>query len=161
MCSESGSLTPIEGDSPALGDEKPPIFGDKNEEKEQPQRSPAEWVTFTIALVIVGAIASLVVYRWITGENEPPVLSVAIEQKEIRSAQGQYYVPFSVTNIGGSTAESVEVVAQLRVEGKIEENGEQQIEFLSSGEVQKGAFVFSRDPNEGELIVRVASYKLP
>ncbi|MBZ8178696.1 TIGR02588 family protein, partial [Oscillatoria salina IIICB1] len=30
-----------------------------------------------------------------------------------------------------------------------------------SGEVQKGAFVFSRDPNEGELIVRVASYKLP
>ncbi|MEC4984388.1 MAG: TIGR02588 family protein [Oscillatoria sp. PMC 1068.18] len=146
-------------------------MSDKNEAKEKSQglgkaqrpngRSPAEWVTFSIALLIVAAIASLVVYRWITGEDEPPTLSIAIAEKEIRSTQGQYYVPFSVTNAGGSTAESVEVIAQLRVDGEIEEIGSQEIEFLSSGEVQQGAFVFSRDPNQGELIVRVASYKLP
>jgi uncharacterized protein (TIGR02588 family) len=53
------------------------------------------------------------------------------------------------------------VIAELRINGKIEEVGEQQIDFLSSGETEEGAFVFSRDPRNVELVVRVASYKLP
>jgi uncharacterized protein (TIGR02588 family) len=43
----------------------------------------------------------------------------------------------------------------------VEESGEQQIDFLASGEKEEGAFVFSRDPRQGELVMRVASYKLP
>ena len=39
--------------------------------------------------------------------------------------------------------------------------GEQQIDFLSGGEIEEGAFIFSHHPQEGKLIVRVASYKLP
>jgi len=74
---------------------------------------------------------------------------------------GHFYVPFAVTNTGGGTAASVQVIAELRFQGKVEATGEQQFDFLSNGETEKGAFVFNRNPRDGELILRVTSYKLP
>ncbi len=123
-------------------------------------RSSAEWTTFSIALLILTAIVGLVIYQWLTQKNQPPVLSVT-RKSEIRQAPGQFYVPFAIANTGGQTAESVQVIAELSINGKVEEDGEQQIDFLASGETEEGAFVFSRDPRQGELVVRVASYKLP
>jgi uncharacterized protein (TIGR02588 family) len=123
-------------------------------------RSRAEWTTFSIALFILAVIVGLVLYKWLTQKNQPPVLSIT-RQSDIREAPGQFYVPFSVTNTGGETAESVQVMAELRINGEVEEAGEQQIDFLASGEKEEGAFVFSRDPRQGELVIRVASYKLP
>ncbi|HEY9873802.1 MAG TPA: TIGR02588 family protein [Candidatus Obscuribacterales bacterium] len=129
-------------------------------EPEKPPRSLPELVTFGIATFILSAIVGLVVYSWLNHKDRPPVVYVT-RKSEIRQVQGQYYVPFAVSNTGGETAESVQVIAELRVGGEVEETGEQQIDFLSSGETEEGAFVFSRNPGEGELILRVASYKLP
>ncbi|HEY9860158.1 MAG TPA: TIGR02588 family protein [Candidatus Obscuribacterales bacterium] len=123
-------------------------------------RSPAEWITFIIASLILLAIAGLVVYEWLAKEKEPPVLSVT-PSSAIREVQGNFYLPFAVTNTGGGTAESVQVIAEVRVNGEVEESGEQQIDFLSSGETEAGAFIFTRNPRDGELVLRVASYKLP
>ena len=131
-----------------------------SESNERPPRSPAEWVTFWIASLIVLAIAGLTVFEWLSKEKQPPLISVT-QNGVAREAQGNFYVPFAITNTGGGTAESVQVMAELRVNGEVEESGEQQIDFLSSGETEEGAFVFSRDPKEGEIVLRVASYKLP
>ena len=128
--------------------------------EQQPPRSPAEWTTFSIALLIVAAIVGLVIYKWLTQKNLPPIITIS-NSGEIREAPGQFYVPFLVENTGGETAESVQIIAELRINGKVEENGEQQIDFLASGEKEEGAFVFSRDPRKSELVVRVASYKSP
>ena len=134
---------------------------DASPQVEQKQkRSPAEWTTFSIALLILAAIVGLVIYKWLTQKNQPPVLSIS-SSSEVREAPGQYYVPFSVKNTGGETAESVQVIAELRINGDVEESGEQLIDFLASGEKEEGAFVFSRNPRQGELVVRVASYKRP
>ncbi len=134
---------------------------DASPQVEQKQkRSPAEWTTFSIALLILAAIVGLVIYKWLTQKNQPPVLSIS-SSSEIREAPGQYYVPFSVKNTGGETAESVQVIAELRINGDVEESGEQLIDFLASGEKEEGAFVFSRNPRQGKLVVRVASYKRP
>jgi uncharacterized protein (TIGR02588 family) len=130
------------------------------EVRQQPPRSSAEWATFGIAVLILATIVGLVIYKWLTQKNQPPVLSV-MPSREIREAAGQFYVPFSLSNTGGETAESVQVIAELSINGKVEEEGEQQIDFLSSGETEEGAFVFSRNPRDGKLVVRVASYKLP
>lgn len=128
--------------------------------EEKPLRSPAEWISFSIALLILTAVVGLVVYQWITQKQEPAMLSVT-QKNEVQRTPGQFYVSFSVTNTGGETAELVQVIAELRINGKVEETGEQHIDFLSSGETEEGAFVFSRNPRQGEVIVRVASYKLP
>lgn len=128
--------------------------------EQKPRRSPAKWTTFSIALFILAVIVGLVIYKWLTQKDQPPVLSVS-RPSEIRQAPGQFYVPFSVKNTGGETAESVQVIAELSINGNVVEAGEQQIDFLASGEKEEGAFVFSRDPRQGKLVVRVGSYKLP
>ncbi|MEG4228698.1 TIGR02588 family protein [Microcoleus sp. N9_B2] len=134
-------------------------MSESNNEQQQ-KRAPAEWVTFAIACLILFTVTGLVLYNWVTKKQEPPVISVT-RNAQIRETQGQFYVPFTVTNTGGETAESVQIIAELRVNGEIVESGDQQIDFLSSGETQEGAFIFSRDPRQGELIVRSSSYKLP
>ncbi|WP_449418087.1 TIGR02588 family protein [Phormidium nigroviride] len=128
--------------------------------QKQFKRSLAEWVTFAIASFILATLIGLIVYNWLTKKNEPPILSVT-QNTAMREIEGQFYIPFILTNTGGETAESVQVIAELRVNGEVLESGEQQIDFLSSDGTQEGAFIFSRDPRKGQLILRVASYKLP
>lgn len=128
--------------------------------EEQSKRNPAEWVTFAIASFILATIVGLVLYNWLTKKQEPPIIAVT-RNTEIREEKGQFYVPFEVANTGGETAESVQIIAELRVKGEVVESGDLQIDFLSSGETEEGAFIFSRDPRQGELSVRSSSYKLP
>jgi uncharacterized protein (TIGR02588 family) len=132
----------------------------ENNNQQQQKRTPAEWVTFAIACSILSILIGLVLYNWLTKKHEPPIISVT-RNTPIRETQGQFYVPFTVTNTGGETAESVQIIAELRVNGEVLESGDQQIDFLSSGETQEGAFIFSRNPSQGQLIVRSSSYKLP
>lgn len=131
-----------------------------NKAQERPPRNLAEWVTFIIASLILGTIAGLVIYSWATKQERPPAFEIN-QSKDVRESQGQFYIPFEISNTGGETVESVQIVAELRVNGQVEESGDQQIDFLSEGEKEEGAFVFRQDPRKGELTVRVASYKLP
>lgn len=132
----------------------------QTQQHRKPPRSLAEWVTLGIASAIVSAIAGLVIYSWATEQQSPPQLEIQ-QGKEIREANGQFYVPFEITNTGGETVEAVQVVAELRINDRIEASGDQQIDFLSQGEKEEGAFVFQQDPRRGKLTVRVASYKSP
>ncbi|NJO52648.1 MAG: TIGR02588 family protein [Leptolyngbyaceae cyanobacterium RM2_2_4] len=153
-CWEVGSVT--QTDQSTHSPEQPP-----SEVQQRSPRSLAEQVTFGIASLILAGIVGLVCYVWLDEQTDlPPDITVS-NQGTMREASGQFYVPFEVENIGGGTAESVQVIAELRINGKVEESGEQQIDFLSGGETEEGAFVFSRNPQEGELVLRVASYKLP
>ncbi|OUL26968.1 TIGR02588 family protein [Nostoc sp. 106C] len=130
-----------------------------NTENQHQERSLAEWVTFTAASFILVVIVGLVGYTWLNDKNQPPIVSVTKKQT-IREIDGQFYVPFEVVNTGGDTAESVQIMAELQIDD-MTETGEQQIDFLSGGEKEEGAFVFSHNPNQGQLTIRVASYKLP
>lgn len=124
-------------------------------------RSIAEWISFAIASTILAAIVGAIGWLWLDEARQQPP-EIAVERSgEVRKASSQFYVPFSVTNSGGSTAESVQVMADLVVNGEVKESGEQQIDFLSGGETEEGAFVFSENPQNGEVVLRIASYKLP
>ena len=123
-------------------------------------RSFAERVSLTISLSIFSLLIILICYTWFTGDDNPPVLSVNKDVK-IRQVEQQFYVPFTVSNSGGATAESVEVVAKLLAKNGDIETARQEIDFLSRKEKRQGEFIFINDPQQGELTVRVASYKLP
>jgi uncharacterized protein (TIGR02588 family) len=123
-------------------------------------RSLAEWVTFGIATLVLITILSLVIYDWVATPATPPVIELT-QSGAIREVNGQHYIPFTIKNVGGNTAEAVQLIAELKIDGEIEESGEQQIDFLAGDESEEGAFVFSRNPSEGELILRVGSYKMP
>jgi uncharacterized protein (TIGR02588 family) len=129
-------------------------------EKQPIKRTVAEWVTFGIASSILGVIIGLVVYTGLNNKQQPPLIYITQKQVTFKSNK-QYYVPFEIVNRGNKTAESVQILAELKLNNQIEETGEQQIDFLSSGEKEEGAFIFTQDPRQGQLKIRVASYKLP
>jgi uncharacterized protein (TIGR02588 family) len=123
-------------------------------------RSAAEWLTFGLSSLILGTIVGLVIYSWATEGDRPPTLTVR-QTDSIRQENGQFYIPFEVVNTGGQTAESVQVIAELRKNNQVEESGDLQIDFLAQDETEKGAFVFQENPRNGELTLRIGSYKVP
>lgn len=141
---------------------KPPIKlsaqPPKTQSADEP-RSMAEMISFAIASMVLVAVLGGAGYLWVSDRNPlPPTLEIT-STTEYR--QGKYYVPFTVKNTGGETAESVQVIAELRIGSTLVEGGDQQIDFLSSQEEATGAFIFTRDPALGTLSVRVTSYKEP
>lgn len=135
------------------------LTGERQKQK-RPPRSAAEWMTFSVASVLLGIIAGLVIYSWATERDRPPSFSLS-RTEPIRRENNQFYIPFEIVNTGGETAESVQVVAELKRNGRVEETGDLQIDFLASDEREKGAFVFTQNPQGGELVLRVSSYKVP
>ncbi|MGC1310373.1 MAG: TIGR02588 family protein [Phormidesmis sp.] len=131
---------------------------DSSKPRDQSQ-SVAEQISFLLAAAVVLAVLGGVGYLWVRDRNQgPPALQVT---SNIEQRQGNYYIPFTVINTGGETAEMVQVIAELRIDGVLVEWGDQQINFLSSQEEASGAFILTQDPDIGELTVRVASYQDP
>ncbi|MBF2028042.1 MAG: TIGR02588 family protein [Oscillatoriales cyanobacterium C42_A2020_001] len=132
----------------------------ENQRLKRPPRSTAEWTTFGVASLVLGTITSLVVYSWATDGGRPPILTIS-RPEPVRSENNQFYVPFEIVNAGGETAESVQIIAELKRNREVEETADLQIDFLAENGKEKGAFVFTQNPENGELILRVGSYKIP
>lgn len=127
--------------------------------KEQvtPGRTPAERLSLLISMAVLSLLVGLVLYDWFSAGDEPPRLVVR-QSGPVRQSGGQYYVPFSVANLGGKTAQAVRVEARLATESL---TGEQEIDYLAGGEREEGAFVFERDPAQGGVLLRVTGYRQP
>ncbi|MGB3403756.1 MAG: TIGR02588 family protein [Microcoleaceae cyanobacterium] len=135
----------------------------KDASKSNPKRrrSFPERMSFAASILVLTTLICLIVYQWRFVDSKPPILSVIVDQKT-RYYGNQYYVPFTVYNTGGQTAKAVQVMGELQIQAEnIQQTGEQQIDFLSGGETVSGAFIFTENPEQGQLKIRVASYKLP
>jgi uncharacterized protein (TIGR02588 family) len=124
-------------------------------------RSWAEQVSFAVAALIVLTLIGGICYLWWSRREPAPANPVITRPEPMQQLSGQFHVPFELTNQGDDTAESVQVIAELRINDEVVETGEQQIDFLSSHETEAGTFIFTQDPRRGKLIIRVASYKQP
>ena len=133
---------------------------DEPQDQDNEPSSFAEWVSLGVSSTLLAVVLGQVVYLWVSDRHQQPSI-LQVSRSEIRESEGDFYVPFEVTNIGGETAESVQVVAELQVDGVVVESGEQIVDFLSSQEKVDGAFVFSQNPQQGDLVIRVASYQKP
>ncbi|UBF28173.1 TIGR02588 family protein [Kovacikia minuta CCNUW1] len=131
-----------------------------DQQTKHPPRSFAEWITFSIASLILVVIAGLIIYTWVIERDRPPVLVIQ-RDGSVRQEGNQFYVPFEIANTGGETVDAVQVIAELRINGQVKESGEVQFDFLSGDEKEKGAFIFEQDPRQGELTIRIASYREP
>jgi uncharacterized protein (TIGR02588 family) len=126
----------------------------------RPVRSPAEWVAFAVALAVLLFVVGAIVSMWVGGDERPP--HIVVEQEgDIRHVGGQFYVPVAVSNRGGRTAESLQVLAELTRDGEVVEDGEQAIDFLAGGETEELEFVFTEDPANGLFTVRAGGYAIP
>lgn len=124
------------------------------------KRAFAERVSTAIAGMILLVVVGLVVYLWLSVPPTPPELTV-VQEGAIRQVGASFYLPFVVTNNGGVAADAVVVQAELTVNGEMVADVQQEFQFLAGGEVERGAFIFDRNPQEGELRLWVSGYRLP
>jgi uncharacterized protein (TIGR02588 family) len=123
------------------------------------RRGAAERVVVAIAGGVLLAVAGTIGWLWLQ-PADPAQLNVGRPQV-LRQVDGQRYVSAVVTNNGDETAEAVQVVAELNVDGEVVADGEQVVDFLSGGETQEVIFVFDTMAPDGEILLRVASYSVP
>lgn len=120
-------------------------------------RTSAEWVTFTIACTLLVALAVVIVTR--SGDDAPAEPIASQTGSIIRSATG-YEVPVEVRNVGGRTAEEVQVRVELTIDGEVSES-DQVVDFLAGDDAEDLTFVFEDDPADGDLVVAVVGYATP
>jgi uncharacterized protein (TIGR02588 family) len=121
------------------------------------RRSPAEWVTFAIAVAIVAVVVGLIA-REIPGSKRPP--APVAEAGDVEHRGDVYVVPVEVRNEGQRTAENVQVQATVTIDGQ-ETTADQTVDFLARGESQELEFVFTDDPRHADLAVEVTGYLVP
>lgn len=122
-------------------------------------RPTPERVTFTVAVTVLLALASAVVVLWFQPREAP---SVTVEMVgDVRVVGNQTYLTGEVRNGGDETAEAVQVIGELTVDGDVVAAGEQLIDFLSGGETEQIVFIVDRAAPDAAFSLRVASYKNP
>jgi uncharacterized protein (TIGR02588 family) len=124
---------------------------------ERRERTAAEWITFTVAVVILlGLIGAILLEARSTNDPARPVADVTATER----TGDQYQVTVTVENRGDLAAEAVQVVASLEVDGETTE-GDQTIDFLAGGDDEELVFVFADDPDDGKLSVEVRGFTVP
>lgn len=123
------------------------------------RRDAAERVVVAVAGAVLLAVAGAIGWLWVQ-PRDPAQLNVG-PPEVLRQVDGQRYVSAVVRNDGDETAEAVQVVAELSVDGEVVADGEQVVDFLSGGETQEVIFVFDITAPDPEILLRVASYSVP
>ena len=125
------------------------------------KHTTAERVTLIISLVVLAAVLGLAGYSHITTGEEPPTITVSADMENVRETESGYYVPITITNDGGLTAQDVIASGELILEEGEPETAEVTITFLAGGESERAELVFSVHPDEGTFTLRPASFVHP
>jgi uncharacterized protein (TIGR02588 family) len=132
---------------------------DGQEATGQRGRTAAEWTTLAISIFLILGLVALVTYVSVSGGNEPPIVEARPLLAEMRHEGESYFLPVTVMNRGGRTAEEVLVQAELIGSDGSPEETEFTLDFLAGGETREGTVVFATDPSTGELTINVASFQ--
>lgn len=125
------------------------------------ERTTAERITFAISSLILAAIVGLAIWAGIRSGNASPTIEIQVRWESIRQTDAGYYVPITVTNTGGETAQDVMITGVLDTGVESPETAEVTFMFLASGETEHAELVFASNPNDGELVVRPTSFVVP
>jgi uncharacterized protein (TIGR02588 family) len=129
-------------------------------ERSDKQRSPAEWTTLIVMLLIISTLVGVLVWRAFTGGDDA-TFTVTIDHAAIDQRGDTFQVPIEVFNEGHAPAEDVLVhVALLRGDATIEET-ELTFHFLGGGETADGVALFVDDPRANTLEAHVTSFLVP
>ena len=119
-------------------------------------RTAAEWVTLVASLLVLAVVVAAIVAQH--GSKAPPAPVAVVDA--VRSVGDAHHVEVTVRNDGDDTAEDVQVLASLEVEGETTD-ADQVIDFLAGDEEEQLVFVFADDPADGELTVEVTGFTVP
>lgn len=119
-------------------------------------KSSAEWISLGVSLIILLGFVGAIIWLWIHQPTGPAQFNV--QRGVVRNESGLFHLPVTVTNTGGVA------VGQVRVEGKLNNQGREEIavttiDFLPVRAQEEIVLVFLNDPSGA--VVQVVSYHLP
>lgn len=128
---------------------------------QQTGRTWAEWVSLGISVAIIGALVAAVVYLHLAGSDEPVRLDVQVEAASARQADGLYYLPVTIHNLGGETGEDVLVRLALDTPEGDRHLTELRVNFLAPNATHRGTVAFPANPAAGQITIHSLSYAEP
>ena len=121
-------------------------------EQRPAERTRAEWITLAVSILIVLSVTGYIVYDLVAGSNVDPTIEVIPHYEEMRAEQGAFYLPITVVNHGGRTAEDVSIQFLLQgTEGRSQSTS-LTFRFLAPGERSEAVLIFDDNPEEGRLL---------
>jgi uncharacterized protein (TIGR02588 family) len=124
-------------------------------------RSAAEWVTLIVSSLLVLGLVALTSYLYLTAPTDPAAVTVEPHLEQAYQSGSRFYLPVTVRNTGGQTAEEVRVRVTLTDAGGSAESAEFQIQFLAGGGTGRAVVSFGSDPRAGQLTAAVVSFLEP
>jgi uncharacterized protein (TIGR02588 family) len=150
------SMTAVEPPAPRARDTR---------EDEDPQdvagRSFAEWVTLAVSSLLVLGLVALTSYLYLTASTDPAAVTVEPSLGERYQSGNRFYLPVTVRNTGGATAEEVRIRITLTDATGRTETSDFQIQFLAGGGSNRAVASFGSDPRQGQLDAAVVSFLEP
>ncbi|MDX1664432.1 MAG: hypothetical protein R3272_11595 [Candidatus Promineifilaceae bacterium] len=121
-------------------------------ERHPAARTKAEWITLAVSLVIVLSVTGYIVYDLITGSTVDPTIEVIPHYEQVRAELGAFYLPITVVNQGGRTAEDVSIHFLLKQTEGRSQSTSLTFRFLAPGERSEAVLIFDEHPEEGRLL---------
>jgi uncharacterized protein (TIGR02588 family) len=119
-----------------------------------------EWAIASVGAVAILSLIAFFIFQGMVEEKAPA--DVVIQQQPVVQVQGGYLVPIQMRNLGGNTAEGLEVEGTLKGRaGTTIETSETTIEYLPPYSKKEGGLFFTKDPRQYNLELRPKGYEVP
>jgi uncharacterized protein (TIGR02588 family) len=124
------------------------------------ERTPvAEWVAAGLGLLLTLAVLGYFLREGLTGNCDPPDLSVAAEP--VQALGGAFVLPLTVHNESRATAANVEVRGVLERGGQVIEDRRVTFGYVPGHGGAEGGLVFTHDPRAYEVRLSADGYEDP
>lgn len=129
--------------------------------KATPKRYPlVEWVSAAIGVAITGAMFGFLALEAARErDGNLPMLSAA--PVAVVESKGGYVVEFEVRNDSATTGAAVEVEGILKQGGSDIETSSATLSYVPGESSRRGGLIFTRNPRDYRLELRVTGYERP
>lgn len=138
-------------------------MADKTDDKtgSGPKRYPLlEWVSAAIGLVIAAVMFGLLIYEALVQRPGVPPL-IEVEPSALVKAGNQYVLELKVRNVARRTASAVQVEGVLKTGGEKVETSTATLDYVPGESRRNAALIFTNDPRNYRLALRVTGFSRP
>jgi len=119
-----------------------------------------ESIAAGVGVALLAAMAGfLALQAWRTDEKIPPLISV--EPVGVVAQPGHYVVEVKVENRSETTGAAVQVEGVLKAGDAAVETSNAAFDYVPGNSEREGALVFTEDPRNYRIDLRVTGYELP
>ena len=134
----------------------------RRETSNQPKHrgaSTTQWVIGVFSSILVLALLGFLVYEALTGNGQPPLITVSVDQ--VLVVPGGYQVRVSARNAGAETAKALHIEGTLKQDTTTIETSTATIDYVPADATRRAGLFFTRDPRRHTLELRPVGYDTP